>query len=101
MESPSKAEILKDLQVMMKELFELDTDKVQPPARLVEDLELDSLDAIDLAVRLEETTGLALDEAKLRELRTVDDILATIEDLARSRGVTSLRRPSAAALSEP
>ena len=100
MESPSKAEILTALKVMMTDLFELDSDKVQPEARLIEDLELDSLDAIDLAVRLEETTGLVLDEAKLRELRTVEDILAAIALLAKSRGVTSLRSYSAAAQSE-
>jgi len=52
MEPPSKAEILLEIQRMMKELFELDTDKVQPEARLIEDLELDSLDAIDLAVKV-------------------------------------------------
>lgn len=101
MESPSKAEILRELQVMMKELFELDSDKVQPAARLIEDLDLDSLDAIDLAVRLEETTGQALDEAKIRELRTVDDVVSAIEALVRNRGMTSLRRPSPAAPSEP
>ena len=44
MEPPSKAEILLRIQVMMKELFELDEAKVQPEARLIEDLELDSLD---------------------------------------------------------
>jgi len=54
---------------MMSELFELGSDRVQPEARLVEDLELDSLDAFDLAVKVEETTGVALEERQLRELR--------------------------------
>ncbi len=79
---------------MMKELFDLDHDKVQPQARLVEDLELDSLDAIDLAVRVEEVTGLALDEAKIRELRTVEDVLVAIEGIVQRQGMTSLRRAS-------
>lgn len=86
---------------MMKELFELDSDKVQPAARLIEDLDLDSLDAIDLAVRLEETTGHALEETTLRELRTVDDVVSAIEQLVKTRGLTSLRRPTPAAPSEP
>ncbi len=48
----------------MKELFDLDEAKVQPSARLIEDLpeKLDSLDAIDLAVKVEEMTGKAFDE---------------------------------------
>src|ERR1700733_14704865 len=74
MEPLSKAEILRKIQAMMKELFDLDADRVQPRTRLIEDLELDSLDAIDLAVKVEETTGLALNETQLRQLRTVEDV---------------------------
>ncbi len=76
---------------MMKELFELDSVRVQPDARLVEDLELDSLDAIDLAVKVEETTGLAFDEARIRELRTVDDVIVAIEGIVSAQGLPALR----------
>ena len=51
MEPPSKAEILRQIQAMMKELFELEADRVQPEARLIEDLELDSLDDIIVAIQ--------------------------------------------------
>lgn len=71
---------------MMKELFELDPERVQPGASLVEDLGLDSLDALDLAVKVEEVTGLAIEEAKLRKLRTVQDVIVEIEDELRQRG---------------
>jgi acyl carrier protein len=81
MEAVSKAEILTSIQLMMKELFELDAARVQPEARLIEDLELDSIDAIDLAVKVEETTGLVFDEAKLRQLRTIEDVIVAIEVL--------------------
>jgi acyl carrier protein len=87
----SKAEILRRIQLMMKELFGLDSVRVQPDARLVEDLELDSLDAIDLAVKVEETTGLALDEARIRELRTVDDVIVAIEGIVSEHGLPALR----------
>lgn len=62
----------------MKELFELDSARVQPDARLIEDLELDSLDAFDLAVKVEEITGIAFDENKIRDLHTVDDVIDAI-----------------------
>lgn len=81
---------------MMKELFELDSVRVQPAARLVEDLELDSLDAIDLAVKVEETTGLAFDEARIRELRTIDDVIAAIEGIVSEQGLPALRAPAPA-----
>jgi acyl carrier protein len=87
----SKAEILRRVQLMMKELFGLDSVRVQPDTRLVEDLELDSLDAIDLAVKVEETTGFAFDEARLRELRTIGDVIVAIEFLANEHEIPALR----------
>jgi acyl carrier protein len=95
-EAPSKAEILGQIQRMMKELFELASDRVHPGARLVEDLELDSLDAIDLAVKVEEITGLAFDEARIRELHTVEDVIVAIEAIVSTRGMPALRPPAPA-----
>ncbi len=86
MEPPSKAEILLKIQEMMKDLFELDAARVQPEARLIEDLELDSLDAIDLAVKVEETTGRAFDEQMIRSLRTIDDVIVALQVLISSKG---------------
>jgi acyl carrier protein len=96
MEPSSKAEILREIQLMMKELFELDAARIQPAARLIEDLELDSLDAMDLAVKVEETTGLAFDEAKLRELRTIEDVIVAVEALLGERGMSSFRASATA-----
>jgi acyl carrier protein len=86
-EAPSRDQILREIQQMMNELFELGSDRVQPAARLVEDLELDSLDAFDLAVKVEEITGVAFDETQIRELRTVEDVIAALEAIARTRGL--------------
>jgi acyl carrier protein len=77
-EAPSRDAILREIQAMMSELFELGSDRVQPAARLIEDLELDSLDAFDLAVKVEEITGVAFDENQIRELRTVGDVIGAI-----------------------
>ena len=96
MEAPSKAEILLEIQRMMKELFELDTDRVHPEARLIEDLELDSLDAIDLAVKVEEKTGLAFDEQKIRSLRTIEDVVLALQALIASKGETPDAPPAPA-----
>jgi acyl carrier protein len=85
MEAPSGADILLQIQRMMKDLFELEPTRVQPAARLSEDLELDSLDAIDLAVKVEESTGLAFDEKKLRALRTVEDVVVALQELLATK----------------
>ena len=76
---------------MMKELFELDAARVKPEARLIEDLELDSIDAIDIAVKVEETTGMALDEKLIRDMRTVEDVIVAVEAIAAKQGITSFR----------
>ena len=95
-EAPSKAEILREIRQMMTELFELSADRVRPEARLVEDLELDSLDAFDLAVKIEEITGVAFDETKIRELVTVEDVIVAIEVILRTQGMPALRSPAPA-----
>lgn len=96
----SRAEVLQRIQAMMKELFELEPERVQPEARLIDDLELDSLDAIDLAVKVEETTGLAFDETRIRQMRTISDVIDAIESILAAQ---SSRPPEAvaAAPSEP
>jgi acyl carrier protein len=85
MEALSGPEILLEIQRMMKDLFEIEPDRVQPSARLSEDLELDSIDAIDLAVKVEEATGLAFDEKKLRSVRTVEDVIVALQELLATR----------------
>lgn len=97
MDEATKTEILREIQLMMKELFDLDEAKVQPSARLIEDLELDSLDAIDLAVKVEEMTGKAFDEQKIRELRTIDDVIVALHALIGPEGIENIRAKRAAA----
>ena len=48
-------------------------------ADLVEDVGLDSLDAVDLNVALEETLGFAMTDEELKEIKTVGDIVRYLE----------------------
>lgn len=70
------------------ELFELDKDKIHPEATLFEELELDSLDMVDLAVEMQAKFGFkierAIDEEKLRAIRTVTDLCEMIEEKIKS-----------------
>ncbi|HEY4182504.1 MAG TPA: acyl carrier protein [Kofleriaceae bacterium] len=83
---PSKAQILSEIQLMMKELFQVEPDLVQPGTRLTEDLDLDSLDAMDLAVKVEDVTGVPLDEAKIPHLKTIEDVIVMIDNMIRHQG---------------
>ena len=64
-------------------LFDIPREKITPTARFVEDLDLDSIDAIDLAVKIREQTGKSLEEEQLRGLRTVNDIVDLLVELTR------------------
>lgn len=63
---------------VLVDTFELDAEEVTPKAHLYKDLDLDSLDAIDLAVKLNTETGIKLKEQEMKSIRTVDDIVKII-----------------------
>jgi acyl carrier protein len=59
--------------------FQIDPKVITPEARLFEELGLDSIDAIDMVVHLQEWTGRRVAEEALRKVRTVDDIVGLVE----------------------
>jgi acyl carrier protein len=71
----SRVEVLERLRSVMVELFDVAPEAVQLDAHLIEDLQLDSIDAIDMAVRLQEMTGRQVLEEELRKVRTVADVV--------------------------
>jgi acyl carrier protein len=89
--SPSQEAILGEVQSIMKELFEMDPSRVVPTARLVEDLDLDSLDALDLAVRVEDLTGHQLDEQTLRSFNTIEHVVVAVDKMLGAEGLAKLQ----------
>jgi acyl carrier protein len=75
----NRAEISSEVRRRISEMFELDPATVREESLLREDLDLDSIDAIDLAVRIQELTGTRLDESLLRGVRTVGDVVDLID----------------------
>ncbi len=71
----SKDEIFKRLRDVLVDGFELRDEQIVPTARLIDDLELDSLDLVDFAVRLEQQVDLEIAEDELKEIKTVQDIV--------------------------
>jgi acyl carrier protein len=66
--------------------FEIPEERIKPEARLMEDLELDSIDAIDMAVQIQEMTDVRVEEEELRKLRTVQDTVELVSALLARRG---------------
>jgi acyl carrier protein len=71
----TKEEILATLHGYLDELFDIPAEKVIPAARLFEDLELDSIDAVELVVKLQTYTGKKIAPAEFKTVRTVGDVV--------------------------
>jgi len=76
----SKEEIYAWVADVLKREFQFTDDDLSPNAHLVDDLDLDSIDAIDLTVRLEEKTGLSFKEDDLKSLQTIQDVVDFIDE---------------------
>ena len=81
----TRHEIFQEVSVSMVEMFHLDPKNVTLEARLVEDLDLDSIDAIDMAVKIQEFTGKRLEEEELRRIHTVADVVHVIDGMLKAK----------------
>lgn len=77
----SRDEVLSEVRRTLNELFDIDPARVSLETHVVDDLDLDSIDAIDLAVRIEEMTGTRLPEDALRGIRKVSDVVDLMEEI--------------------
>ncbi len=57
------------------------TEAVTVEAKLFEDLDLDSIDAVDLVVRLQDYTGRKIPVAEFKSVRTVGDVVDQVHAL--------------------
>ena len=89
METATREELLGLLRRVFGEEFEIDPDQIVPDAHLATDLDLDSVDAVTLAARLEEETRVSLSEDELKSLDTVASVLALVERRLRGAAATS------------
>jgi acyl carrier protein len=67
------------LREIMAARLGLPAEQIVPEARLVEDLGLDSLDAVELAIAVERKFDIEVPEEELTKLKTVADMLALVE----------------------
>ncbi|MFD7339183.1 acyl carrier protein [Streptomyces violascens] len=64
---------------IVEEISGVPADQVTPEKRLVDDLEIDSLALIEIAVSVAETFKVDLPDEELKELQTVQDVVNRIE----------------------
>jgi len=66
---------------LMTELFEIDEGDIKPESRLAEDLDIDSIDAVDLTVELKKLTGKKVTPKQFRGVNTIQDLVDAIAKL--------------------
>jgi acyl carrier protein len=74
----TREQIYNDVRAMMADTFELEPERITLSARLYEDLDLDSIDALDMVVKLQELIHRRVEERELRALRTVSDVVEMV-----------------------
>jgi len=84
----TRDEIFKTLVEILSDSFELEPDSIKMESTLYEELDLDSIDAVDIFVQLRDVTGRRPDPEKAKKIRTVEELVAFVEDeiAAKERG---------------
>ncbi|RIY31644.1 acyl carrier protein [Psittacicella hinzii] len=75
----TEIEIQNILTDALVELFEVNRDEINLDTNLYEDLDIDSIDAIDLIDYIKRKTGYKLNAEDFRTVRTVRDVIQAVE----------------------
>lgn len=79
-----RSEIVRAVNSIFIERFELEESELTPEKNIVEDLQLDSLDIVDMIVGLQQKFGIPLrDNPEIRSVRTLRDVYGLFEKLAK------------------
>lgn len=81
MTTKTREEVFNHLRDTLVELFEIDAKKITLQANLNADLDIDSIDAVDLVLKLKEYTGQKIQPQQFKHVRTVGDIVDAVMDI--------------------
>lgn len=77
----SKEAVYDSLKDILQELFEVEAADISLTSNLYEDLDIDSIDAVDMIVKLKEITGKKLQPSDFKQVRTVQDVVDAVYNL--------------------
>ncbi|MEB0208526.1 acyl carrier protein [Pseudomonas sp. CCC3.1] len=79
----NREDIFNLLRDALVELFELEPARVTLEANLYQDLEIDSIDAVDLIDHIKRKTGKKIAADEFKSVRTVNDVVEAVYRLAQ------------------
>ena len=80
----TREDIFHILRDALVELFELDPTRISLESNLYQDLEIDSIDAIDLLDHIKRQTGKKIAAEEFKSVRTVNDVVEAVFRLVNS-----------------
>lgn len=80
----TKEEIFKQVSEILIKDFDCKPEIVKPDARLGEDLDLDSIDAVDLVVRLQKIIQVRVKPEDFKQISTLQDVVDAIEKIVNT-----------------
>src|SRR5699024_3844066 len=85
----TQMDVFQTLKDTLVDEFELDPDAITPEARLNEDLDIDSIDAVDMIIKMQELTGCKVSPEDFKQVRTVCDVEQVIKNLLDEKESTA------------
>ncbi|MEJ5208960.1 MAG: acyl carrier protein [Lysobacteraceae bacterium] len=76
-------ELFAHISTILQDTFQIEAERITPQARLGEDLDIDSIDAVDLIVQLKPLLGSNLQPDAFKSVRTVQDVVDVLHGLIR------------------
>ena len=76
-----KEQLFFRIREIMVDQFEIEQSNVTLDANLYEELEIDSIDTVDLMVQIKELTGKKIPPDKFKKIRTISDVIDTLTNL--------------------
>ncbi len=77
----TKQELFDHLVTILQETFDIEAENIKPESRLYEDLDIDSIDAVDLLVKLKPIVGKRLQPDAFKLVRTIQDVVDAVHGL--------------------
>lgn len=77
----TKDDIFKRIVAILHETFDIAPERITPEAKLHDDLDIDSIDAVDLIVQLKPLVGRRLQPEAFKSVRTVQDVVDALHQL--------------------
>ena len=77
----TRDDIFQKLQNILHDNFEIEPARITPDANLYEDLDLDSIDAVDLVIHVQDLLGTKVSPEQFKAARTVEDVIQIVQAL--------------------